>query len=69
VDSAEQWEEILDACVAFTTLPPEDFASEDADLIEPSRWGTGMTTAAIIQARMGSTRFPNKVMKPIRGIR
>jgi aryl-alcohol dehydrogenase-like predicted oxidoreductase len=38
VDSAEQWEEVLAASVASTTLPPEDFASEDPDLIEPSRW-------------------------------
>ena len=38
VDSVEQLEEILVASVASAPSPPEDFASEDADLIEPSRW-------------------------------
>jgi hypothetical protein len=38
VDSIAQWHEIVAAAARSAPVPPEDFCSDDPELIEPSRW-------------------------------
>jgi glutamate-1-semialdehyde 2,1-aminomutase len=67
VDSMLQLREIVASADTARVVPPPALASTDQSLINPSRWGCPMKTVAVIQARMGSMRFPNKVMRPICG--